>query len=148
MIESVRKGGFFHFMGGEKIAVYSIYRRTKSNRKQRRTGDFLRLRGEKLERAGREYKLIYNEWFGQSRQHYNSRFYLVRSQKSGRRRCDKIHAVPLRNGLSDGCSGTAGTEDRASVSCSARGQLFRKKSQGNLNCRKQTKICTGCSHTL
>lgn len=64
MIESVRKGGFFISWEVKKLPYIPFTEEQKVIANSVELADFLRLRGEKLERAGREYKLIYNDGSG------------------------------------------------------------------------------------
>ena len=64
MIESVRKGGFLISEEVEKLPYIPFTEEQKALANSVDLADFLRLRGEKLERAGREYKLIYNDGSG------------------------------------------------------------------------------------
>ena len=70
---------------------------------------FLRMRGEKLERVGREHKLIYCDSSGR----HDS--ITIRGSKSDRRRSNKVYAGVLWYGLSDCGSGTAWSEHISAV---------------------------------
>jgi len=64
MIESVRKGGFLISEGVEKLPYIPFTEEQKVIANSVDLADFLRLRGERLERAGREYKLVYSDGSG------------------------------------------------------------------------------------
>lgn len=64
MIEFVRKGGFLISEGVEKLPYIPFTEEQKVIANSVDLADFLRLRGERLERAGREYKLVYSDGSG------------------------------------------------------------------------------------
>lgn len=80
--------------------------------------EYLRVRGEKLERAGIEHKLIYCDSSGKhdSITIRGSKWF---DHKSGWRRSNKVYAGVLWYGLSDCGTGTVGTEGNSAVPQSA-----------------------------
>ncbi len=104
--------------------------------------EFLRMRGEKLERVGREHKLIYYDSSGRhdSITIRGSKWFDHKNQD--RRRSNKVYA-----GFYDMDFQTAVQEllGQSILRCPQSAESYRKESkkQENLNFQKQTQICIG-----